>query len=165
MVTKREIAAAQQALNEAVDHFLNYVDQDRDYYTARSRLRDAYDEWTILRLSLEGEGPAVARATSIAAAKANLMQKRSLRRTILCMVVSNYRGLGVGLTTDQIQSRLQGKHQSVSPRVSELVKTYELLRDSGRKAETSSGAKAIVWQPTQEAIDLVLAAQGDGVGL
>lgn len=188
MVTKREIAAAQQALNEAVARFFDarlaklrdlavevgdYIDTpdfqlDPDANaqtidTVETIIRRslapvslAYDEWDRLRSTLEGEGPAVARSTSIAAAKSRLMGKQSLRRDILVMVVAHHNKWQVGMTSEQIQARIHGgTHQTVSARVSELVNTYKLLRDSGRKILTTSNSKATVWEPTDEARQLV----------
>lgn len=55
---------------------------------------------------------------------------------------------GYGLTTEQVELRLKGKHQSISPRVTDLVrKGY--IQDSGDRRETTSGHEAIVWAPTQ----------------
>lgn len=161
MVTKRELAAAQQALNDAVAYVVRCIiagDTAGQNSPGVDGICVAYESWDKLRKQLDGEGPAVARSTSIAAGKANIMAKQSLRRTILQVVVGHWDHFGVGMTTDEVQGRLKGKHQSVSARISELVNTYGLLVDSGAKAETSSGAKAIRWKPTQEAIDLVHAA-------
>ena len=159
MVTRREIAEAQQALNEAVGNLLAAFADPVAGRTgsARMRLQFAFDEWTRLRASLGGEGAAVARSTSIAAAKSNLMLKQSVRREILEMVVAHWNKYGVGMTSEMIQARLHGKHQTVSARVSELVNLFGLLVDTGAKRETSSGSKAIQWGPTSEAIELVRA--------
>lgn len=168
MVTKREVAAAHNEMVEALGLWAHLAGMqplmpggpERVTLLERERiLVDCYCAWNELRLQLDGQGPAVARSTSIAAAKANIMLKQSLRRTILSMVVSHYRHFGTGMTSDEIQGRLKGKHQSVSARVSELVNIYEFLVDSGEKRETSSKAKATVWKPTHEAIDLVQAAE------
>lgn len=163
MVTKRELAAAQQAM---IDWSGPLVALARRYpggviHVDGSIMQGfcaAYESWDALRKQLDGEGPAVARSTSIAAGKANIMAKQSLRRTILQVIVGHWDHFGWGMTSDEIQGRLKGKHQSVSARISELVNTYGLLVDTGKKAETSSGAKAILWGPTPEAIELVHAA-------
>jgi hypothetical protein len=160
MVTKREIAAAQQALNDAVgqlDQFLRYGTYFTTPIEAMNVVSMTYQTWDRLRQTLEGEGPAVARATSIAAAKERLMRKQSVRRDILVMVVAHHNHYGCGMTTDAIQARLHGSHQTISARVSELVNTYQLLRDSGRKYVTRTGSKAIGWEPTEEARQMVAA--------
>lgn len=157
MVTKRELADAQAALNEAAHGLVVYwatrghnllVDPEMALMTALS-------DWDVKRRQLDGQGPAVARSTSIAAAKSNIMLKQSVRRTILEIVVLHWNHFGVGMTSDEIMRRLGGKHQTISARVSELVNTYGLLVDTGLKLETSSGSKAIAWGPTGEAIALV----------
>lgn len=164
MVTKRELAEAQQALNDSVRGLVRHLRHGEGGLSVHGNhdvVCRAYDRWDDLRVQLDGQGPAVPRETSIAAAKANIMHKQSLRRTILQMVVAHWNHFGVGMTTDQIQGRLRGKHQSVSARVSELVNTFELLVDTGVKGETSSGKKAVRWGPTAEAIALVGAATVD----
>lgn len=52
-----------------------------------------------------------------------------------------------GLTTDQLQQRLWGAHQSISPRVTEL-RQAGWITDSGIRRKTRSGRAAIVWEPT-----------------
>lgn len=172
MVTKREVAAAQQALNEAVGYWLSHrasppyglgSGYEQEMWEEENRdneqnINNAYATWDSFRKQLDGEGPAVARSTSIAAAKSKIMLKQSVRRDILQMVVAHWNHYGVGMTSDEILARLRGKHQTVSARVSELVNTYQLLVDSGQKKNTSMGSKAIVWRPTDEAIALVAAA-------
>lgn len=178
MVTKREIADAQAALNEAVRELRNELAKLRAHGMSdtwplamgvpREILQPIYaryNEWDEMRRSLEGQGPAAARSTSIAAAKANVMLKQSVRRDVLTTVVLHYNHTGEGMTSEQIQARLHGSHQSVSARVSELVNVYELLRDSGRKIKTTSGYKAIVWEPTEEArllVEPVTTGRDDG---
>lgn len=166
MVTKREIAAAHNEMIEALGLWAHLAGMQPLMPGSYERtvtlpamertLIEKFDTWDELRLSLEGEGPAVARATSIAAAKSRLMGKQSLRRDILVMVVAHHNKWQVGMTSEQIQARIpEGTHQTVSARVSELVNTYQLLHDSGRKIETSSGSKATVWEPTDECRQLV----------
>ena len=53
----------------------------------------------------------------------------------------------VGLTTDQIEARLNRTHQSISARVNQL-KNEGWIIDSGYRLRTRSGRKAIVWTPT-----------------
>lgn len=54
---------------------------------------------------------------------------------------------GFGLTTEQVEQRLKGKHQSISPRVTDLIRKGYVV-DSGRRRKTTSGNEAIVWKPT-----------------
>jgi hypothetical protein len=53
--------------------------------------------------------------------------------------------LSDGLTADQVQQRLSGSHQSISPRVTDL-RNKGWIVDSGRRRRTRSGRKAIVWE-------------------
>jgi hypothetical protein len=151
MATKREVANAQAKLNEAVGRWV-------DHHTGVGDIIDAYREWDRLRRDLEGAGPAVGSYTSIKAAKSNVMLKASLRREILVMVCAHWNHYGVGMTTDLIQARLKGQHQTVSARVSELVNKHGLLVDTGTRAKTRSGADATVWGPTALALEMVAAA-------
>ena len=61
-----------------------------------------------------------------------------------------YAGLG-GLTTDHVQQRMDGNHQSISPRITQL-RDEGWIRDSGERRKTRSGRAATVWQPTPAAI-------------
>jgi hypothetical protein len=49
-----------------------------------------------------------------------------------------------GMTTEEIERTLQGKHQTVSPRVTEL-RDAGWIYDSGHRRKTSSTNEAIVW--------------------
>ncbi len=53
------------------------------------------------------------------------------------------RGLG-GSTCEEIEVKLRLKHQTCSARITEL-KDKGLVRDSGRRGQTSSGRKAVIW--------------------
>jgi hypothetical protein len=59
-----------------------------------------------------------------------------------------------GLTCDEVEQALDRTHQSMSARVNELRDTGWII-DSGTRRKTRSGRAAIVWTPTQAAIDLV----------
>lgn len=158
MVTKREVADAQRRVLEAVEDWFPGPPTSPGLTVEEDALADAYREWDRLRKELDGQGPAVARSTSIAAAKGDIMLKQSKRREILVLLVQHYQRFHDGLTADQILARMSGRHQSISARVSELANIYGLIKDSGRKRNTSLGKKAIVWEPTEEAIELVAAA-------
>jgi hypothetical protein len=61
-------------------------------------------------------------------------------------------GGGLGLTVDQLEVQLGRTHQSISPRVTDLL--YKgLVKDSGRTLLTRSKQDAIVWTPTDVAIE------------
>lgn len=63
-----------------------------------------------------------------------------------------YRAGWEGLTTEQIEERLNGKHQTISPRVTEL-RDRGFIMDSGLKRRNKSGRMAIVWKPTPAALE------------
>ena len=50
-----------------------------------------------------------------------------------------------GMTCDEIEAVTEGKHQTVSARVSELARKYRLIVDSGERRPTRSGCKAVVY--------------------
>jgi len=56
---------------------------------------------------------------------------------------------GDGLTCDELEQILDGKHQSVSAKIRLGVQNKE-IEDSGMRRETRSGRKAIVWVLTRE---------------
>lgn len=55
---------------------------------------------------------------------------------------------GDGLTCDELEQILDGKHQSVSAKIREGVLNKE-IEDSGMRRKTRSGRKAIVWVLTR----------------
>lgn len=59
-----------------------------------------------------------------------------------------------GLTSDEIEADLERTHQSISARVNAL-KNAGWLVDSGQRRATRSGRQAIVWTPSQQAIQWV----------
>ena len=61
---------------------------------------------------------------------------------------------GLGLTCDEIEMYLDRTHQSISARINELRDSGWII-DSGKRRKTRSGRAAIVWTPTQAALDLV----------
>ena len=65
-----------------------------------------------------------------------------------------YRARGVGLTVDQLEQIMAGKHQTISARVNELRNKGWVI-DSGERRPTRSGRKAIVWTPTVQAMNFL----------
>ena len=65
-----------------------------------------------------------------------------------------YRNGGVGLTVDQLEQVMHGKHQTISARVNEL-RNKGWLADAGIKRPTRSGRPAIVWTPTVQALNFL----------
>lgn len=54
-----------------------------------------------------------------------------------------------GLTCDEVESLMNGKHQTISARVNEL-RDKGWIKDSGVRRPTRSGRKAIVWVPSYQ---------------
>jgi len=127
---------------------------------------DEYDELTAAVIALRyaqaqalntnSLGPSVtgAPSTSRDAAVAILPRSGSIRRR----VVVAFANRGDGLMTDEMLEReLRMKHQTVSSARNWCVE-HGLVENSGQKAPTSSGAKAVLWQLTRAARGLI--AQG-----
>jgi predicted transcriptional regulator len=55
-----------------------------------------------------------------------------------------------GMTCDEVELLMDGRHQTISARVNEL-RDKGWIKDSGRKRKTRSGRQAIVWIPTEQA--------------
>jgi hypothetical protein len=64
-----------------------------------------------------------------------------------------------GMTSDEVEVALGRTHQTISARINQLRDTGWVV-DSKARRKTRSGRKAIVWTPSQAALDLV-----DRVGL
>jgi hypothetical protein len=75
---------------------------------------------------------------------------------VFVAILKAHRGGGTGLTTEQVERALGGKHQTVSPRVTEL-RDKGFIVDSGFRRLTASGRKAIVWTPTAVAAEVARA--------
>ncbi len=79
--------------------------------------------------------------TSVAAAESVKPDAGRLRGLVLGAI----RKAGVaGLTCDECEVQLDMRHQTCSARFRELAKAGVIV-DSGRKRETRSGRKAVVW--------------------
>lgn len=147
-MSSRDLANAQQALNEAVGSFVARY----GYMSQHWPLRDAYNAWDVLRQDLAMPVGGSGRSTSIAAGHVNLHSKESLRRNIVFAVVAKHAQFGTGMTIAELKGQLRKEHSSVSAALSALVK-LEWLKDSGVRRNTQHGRPAIVWEPTQLAID------------
>lgn len=155
MSAHRDLKNAQQALNDAVGHlaakWAGVVFQPGD---ALGDALDAYREWNRLRLDLGAPGGAAPRFTSINAAHANLPAKESLRRNIILCVVARYEQFHTGMTVAELKAQLRKEHSSVSSAINGLMERG-WLKDSGQTRLTQHRQPAIVWEPTQMAIDKV----------
>lgn len=171
MSSKRDLKMAQQDVNDAVRYLLQEgVVAEHPMYQAISidelaflSLHESYAQLQIVMNGLTNlDAPAVARDTSIAAAKAALPGRNTLLREVLATIMFRHhmtRGAD-GMTTDQIEVRInaqhvqQRHHGSFSSAVSTL-EDREFIRDSGDRRLTRSKRKAIVWVPTDKAIKLM----------
>lgn len=88
-----------------------------------------------------GVPPHVAGSETSQAAALSQLGKASSKRRRVYEVIRDEPG---GATDDLVEARTGWRHQTVSARRRELV-LKGLVKDSGRKATTSSGRKATVW--------------------
>ena len=124
--------------------------QRSDEIKAADGIRRAWEVFDQLRRDFDGDAPASARDTSIAAGKTNLPLKGSMRRTIVQTVVAHYCEYRVGMTCAELEARLRKTHQTVSSAVN-YAEAAGWIRDSGQRKLTPSKAKALVWEPTEAA--------------
>jgi predicted transcriptional regulator len=73
-------------------------------------------------------------------------------------VFANIAARPSGMTCDELEELLDGKHQTISARVNEL-RDKGWIKDSGSKRLTRSRRKAIVWVPTEQAVQRLRAPQ------
>ncbi len=153
----RDLVASQAELNEAVRQwvwaFHSSVRYPGELEKKLEAVERAYDNLETLQLNLDAAtAPAVARDTSIRAALTDMPRKGSLRRDVIQTLVAYHSQFDAGMTCDDLERRLRKSHQSMSPRVHELEKGG-WIRDSKERKNTRSGQKAIVWRPTDKAIE------------
>lgn len=147
-------AAEQAVINAAVNLGLTPTDDGMaeckwDEYIV---LHDAIEALREIGLDVPDETPEGRRATSKEAAEFMSGHAETLARKCFDAVYAAYIGGAIGLTTDQVQQRLSGSHQGISPRMTELVaKGY--LTDSKIRRHTRSGRPAIIWTPTTLALE------------
>ncbi len=79
--------------------------------------------------------------TSLAAAVSQLPAAASVRSRVLVHVRA---ARGRGVTCDEIEEQMAGRHQTISARVRELVQ-LGFIRDSGVRRKTRSGRKARIY--------------------
>lgn len=146
MSTRRELDLAYAALAATVGRYLNGNASYRD-------LGHAFDEVRALQTNLDGDAPANATDTSIAAAKT--LPGGAIRRKVLSTIYLHHQMMGTGMTTDAVERRLDRPHTSVSSAVNYLA-SHGLLEDSGARANTRQGRKAIMWKTTELADQFML---------
>lgn len=156
MSTHRDLKQAQLALNEAVGAWRHtcfapgYVTVS-EQHSMLMEVVAAFDAWDALRKQFDGDRPAVARDTSIAAAKTNPSSAGSLRRRVVEAILARWKLYQAGMTTDQLEVQFKRSHQSVSSAVSDM-ESKGWIKDSGERRETRSRCKAIVYVPTDLAL-------------
>jgi hypothetical protein len=101
-----------------------------------------------------GKPPSVAGSdTSAAAADSIKHDAKHLRAACFVHVI----GSGdVGMTCDEVEVAMRGRHQTISARIRELVCEGRII-DSGRRRATRSGRKAAVYIATANATPLMVA--------
>lgn len=164
MSTHRDLQVATQDLVESVAAVLKtapLVPRDAGGESAQDAwqgLDQSYQDYLAAAAAhLESAGAASGRPTSIAAAKQYPLP-RGLRRLILdCFVarweISRHTD---GLITEQVEKQLRKKHTSVSSAVNRL-EMVGLIKDSGRRGLTEAGYQAIIYIPTEQALELIAA--------
>jgi hypothetical protein len=84
---------------------------------------------------------------------------------VLATIVRAWQGGGTGLATYQVEMRLGGKHESISPRVTQL-RQLGFIVDSGERrrspaiGDRKQGRPAIVWTPSQLIQTAVIEGKG-----
>lgn len=163
MSSKRILKLAQQDVNDAVRGVLANVRESQPFSdvvcvdeAAYMGLHESYGALQIVMNNLDQiDAPASKRDTSIAAAKSVLPGRNTLLRTVLDKIVFRHhitRGHD-GLTCDQVEQATSRLHTSVSSAINALEER-EFIRDSGDRRLTRSKRKAIVWVPTDKALDM-----------
>lgn len=158
MSRQRDIKEAQGVLNLAVEQMLSVefpVFADVDLFAARENLERSYKQLRAALDSERTENAAVARDTSIRAAKS--VRTGSQRFLVLEIIVNHFVQSGAtdGMTADAVQRKIKGdRHQSISARVSELEADGYIF-DSKQRRKTRAGRQAIVWFPTGRGVGRV----------
>lgn len=156
MSRQRDLIQAQNDLADAVDELIKCgvpVETDMFQLQAFFDVANALKALRAVQDSQRTEHAAVARDTSIRAAKS--IQTGGQSHRVLFLIVERWMATGTddGLTADQIEAMWRkrfgttGRHQSLSARVSELERDGYIY-DSKRRRKTRSGHQAIVWMPT-----------------
>lgn len=96
--------------------------------------------------------------TSRDAAMLIMPRRGSIRRRILVEIAARSDGL---MTDEMLERELRMKHQTVSSARNSLT-LQGFLKDSGQKAETSSGRKAVLWRLTEDGLDVLVKGLNNG---
>jgi len=127
-----------------------------DQQAHMDRLRAAVKEYEAIGLDATSQ-PAFSNNSTDTSAEAGASMNTHvgrLARQCFDEIGAVYRNGGVGLTVDQLEQVMHGKHQTISARVNEL-RNKGWLADAGIKRPTRSGRPAIVWTPTVQALNFL----------
>jgi hypothetical protein len=163
MSTKRQLDEARQRVTNAAIEWAevrfnhNQVPYSDTYkqrlWNAEQNLREAAAAAYRLAVDLNGDRPANASYTSIAAAKS--WPAGGLRRRVLTAIYgATSNGVTPGLTTDSLEVRLNRAHTSVSSAVNYLV-NHGLLEKAGARQKTRLGRLAECYRLTPLAQRLI----------
>lgn len=165
MSTHRDLTVATQDLVESVAAMLKAMPVIRDSDDEAEAAQDAWqgldqsyqDYLAAAAAHLDSAGAASGRPTSIAAAKQYPLPRGTRRRILDCFVarweISRHTD---GLLTQEVEKQLRKPHTTVSSAVNRL-ESVGLIKDSGRKRHTESGYDAIIYIPTDRALELIAA--------
>lgn len=149
MSAHRELVNARQDLLDHVERLVRQADSP-----ALVPLKSSFDRYDEARRQLDEAGAANRRHTSIAASRADLPLKGSVRRRIIEAVTAQHSSFGVGMTDEEIERRLRKPHHTVSAARNHLMERG-WLRDSGERHPTSNQRDAIRWAPTDLALQVM----------
>lgn len=148
----RQLKDAQAAVNEAVANWAAITSQMGSILNPIAvNLLNAWGEFDQLRRDLDGDMPHADRDTS---ANVSLPKRGYMRRRILDVLVAHHHHFHDGMTCHELEARTGGSHQNVSPQVNYL-EAAGWIRNSGRTRLTPSKREAIVWEPTEAALEAV----------
>ena len=128
---------------------VEFVESDNDTQTEYVRLVEAVRKYRDFEMESVGRTvvPFPASDTSAEAAASVERKVGPLAQRCWDLIRLSYESGKEGLTCDDLEVWLQGRHQTVSPRVNEL-RDKGWIVDSGKRRRTRSGRLAIVWRPT-----------------
>lgn len=156
MSLRSRTRAAEQAV---IEHSIRYtelwrteapvLEQDREFYL----LRKAIDGYLDIQLEVANNAAVGTNhpETSHQAAR-SLPNIGGYSAVIFEAIKKAFDDGRFGLTADELEEMLAGKHQSVSARVNDL-KNNGWIIDSGQRRNTRTGRKAIIWEPTYKSLN------------
>ena len=119
-----------------------------------SRLIGAVDLFELIGADLDARGGANTRATSINAATTTLPSKGTVRYNIILTLVAHWATYRTGMTIAELKARLRKEHSTVSAALNYVVESG-WVRATDETRLTQHQKPAIVWAPTERAIEIV----------